>query len=279
MIIGMGSAYADRVDAQMRRLRSTSYKVRVSAVLQLSKSKSDRAVVAVAGALDSDSRRTVRSLAALSLAAMVNRRTSVQTRKRAVAVLSSAARKDSSRKVRQAARRSLERLATAEATSNTKSARHGSVFLHLGNPLDSTKLLSSRDRGELQRAVSRTFKKHAPDYGLGTNTTELPTRSELERKHMHGFYVGAQVAQLSVQRRGSRAEIRCKVAVRVGPWIGRGAGERIVARKSASASGSARVVGSGSRRGIALSRRDCVVAVAEEVTARQVVPFIRRVAR
>jgi len=221
----------------------------------------------------------VRNLAALSLGSMVRPRTSSLARSRALETLEQAAKRDRSVRVRRAARSSLEKLATARSASVSKKAQPGSVFLHLGKPHDTTRLLSNSDRGELLRAVSRTLKRKAPRYGLATNKTDLPSRAELKRNRLQGFYVGAQVAQLRIRRAGSRAEVSCRVSVHVGPWLGKEVGERIVASKAASASGAARVMGSGSRRGIALSQRDCVVAVAEEVTARQVVPFLRRAAR
>ena len=53
--------------------------------------------------------------------------------------------------------------------------------------------------------------------------------------------------------------------------------ERWVAHRAASASGSGRATTSGTPRAIAAGIRDCVNAVAEEVTAGQVVPFLRKV--
>jgi len=39
------------------------------------------------------------------------------------------------------------------------------------------------------------------------------------------------------------------------------------------------VIGSSTPSGIASAKRDCVLAVAEQITARQVVPFLQRLAR
>lgn len=276
----MGVAHADRIDQQTRRLRSKSYKVRVSAALQLSNASDDRAVFALARLLEVDKQKSVRQVAALSLGKAVRRSSSDAARSRAMRALTRAQKKDRSSRVRRAARKALGQLArSASVAAPRRRARSGSVFLHVGKPADRTRRLTSGDRGDLLRAVSRTISRHAPNYGMATRKNELPTKAELEKRRVHGFFVGAQVATLSVRRRGSKAEVRCKVAVRVGPWMGKDGGERIVANKTASASGSARVVGSGSKRGIRMSQRDCVVAVAEEITARQVVPFLKRASR
>jgi len=226
-----------------------------------------------------DSDGSVREVAVLGLGKNVGPQTSASVRKRVAAALERVAGRDRSRRVRTQAKKALAAVTTLEPREQRQPARPGSVFLHLTEPSDATNALSRAVRRELMTAVSRTINKHAPSFGMATRPKDLPTQSELEKKRLHGFYVGAQVAQLSVQRQGSRAEVRCKVAVRVGPWNGRDGGELIVADRSASASGSARVVGSGSQRGIVLSQRDCVVAVAEEITARQVVPFLERASR
>ncbi len=278
MLMMLGVAHADRIDSQRQRLRSTSYKVRLSAALDLSKSRDDRAVMALSVALG-DRESSVRQVAVLGLGKNVGSQTAASVRKRVVAALGRVASRDTSSRVRRAAKQALAEVSKHEPTTSQRPARPGSVFLHLTEPSDPTHSLSTSVRRELMTAVSRTINKHAPTFGMASRKAELPTQSELERQRLHGFYVGAQVAQLTVQRQGSQAEVRCKVAVRVGPWNGRDGGEIIVADRSASASGSARVVGSGSKRGIVLSQRDCVVAVAEEITARQVVPFLERASR
>jgi len=272
------TAFADRIDTQARRLRSDSYKVRVSAALQLSKSRDDRATVALSDSLSRDRNKTVRQVAAISLGKMIGPQTSARSRSIAVVALKRAAKSDGSSRVRRAARKSLSILAKSE-TEKAPSARAGSVFLHVGDPTDPTSRLSSSERDYLLRAVATTVRREAPTYGLATPSGYLPTEAELAAKRTNGFFLGVSVATLNVNRRGSRAEVRCQVKLRVGPWKGRDGGERIVAKRSASASGSARVVGRSSRRSVRRLQRDCVVAVAEEVTARQVMPFLRRASR
>jgi hypothetical protein len=91
-----------------------------------------------------------------------------------------------------------------------------------------------------------------------------------------GFYIGSAVASLNVTKTGRSAEVRCSVSMRVSPWEGTDGEERLVAGKAASASGTGKVVGASSSGGISTSKRDCVLAVIEQITTRQVVPFIQR---
>ena len=72
--------------------------------------------------------------------------------------------------------------------------------------------------------------------------------------------------------------IACTVAIRIAPWGGRDGGERWEANRAASASGSAKATTSNRDRDIKSGVRDCVEAVTEDVTSRQVVPFLKRLA-
>ncbi len=71
----------------------------------------------------------------------------------------------------------------------------------------------------------------------------------------------------------------CTVAVRIAPWMGKDGGERWEANRAASASGSAKVITGGRDRDVQRGIRDCVEAVVEDVTSRQVLPFLKQVAK
>ena len=81
------------------------------------------------------------------------------------------------------------------------------------------------------------------------------------------------------RRAGTQTQIACTVAIRVAPWSGKDGGEKWEANKAASASGSAKATTGNRARDIQGGVRDCIEAVAEDVTARQVMPFLRRIAR
>ena len=67
--------------------------------------------------------------------------------------------------------------------------------------------------------------------------------------------------------------------MRIAPWTGNDGGEKWEANKAASASGSAKAQTGNSQREIDGGVRDCLEAVAEDVTTRQVVPFLKRLAQ
>ena len=69
------------------------------------------------------------------------------------------------------------------------------------------------------------------------------------------------------------------MAVRVAPWMGKDGGERWEANRAASASGSAKAMTGNRDRDVQSGLRDCVEAVAEDVTARQVLPFLKQLAK
>jgi hypothetical protein len=62
----------------------------------------------------------------------------------------------------------------------------------------------------------------------------------------------------------------------VAPWSGTDGSETWTAQRAASASGSGKAITTSDPAGIAGGMRDCVLAVAEEVTANEVVPFLRK---
>ena len=85
--------------------------------------------------------------------------------------------------------------------------------------------------------------------------------------------------RLDIRRVGDQTQVACTVAIRIAPWDGRDGGEKWEANRAASATGSAKATTGNSQREVNGGVRDCLEAVAEDVTDRQVVPFLRRVAQ
>jgi hypothetical protein len=148
------------------------------------------------------------------------------------------------------------------------------IFVHVGMPADLSRTLPSGTASAIYTALRGSLRTHAPDYEMATGT--LPTRAELASRKLRGFTVTARVARVAVQPNGNHTDVSCTVSMRIGPWTGRDGVERLSADESASATGNGRV--SSSRQGAKRAAVDCAVAVAEELAARQVVPFLRRVA-
>ncbi len=269
------TATADRVDVQTRQLRGTGqYKLRMSAALKLAKTRDPRAVRAMVYALLNDSKSMVRRVAALSLAKMVDESVPAKERAAALGALERASKRDSDRKVRESAARTFEQLRGLRSV-----AKKSRVFLNIAKPADLTSKAPKGTARRMHVAVRRTLRKHAPSYSQEWPSGKLPTRRELKNNGANGYYVGATVALLQVKKKGGRAEVNCSVSVRVNPWSGRDGNEKWAANKAASATGNGKVIGSNTAAGIASAKRDCLLAVVEQVTARQVVPFLKRLER
>ena len=272
-------ARADRVSVQSRQVRKASnYKVRLSAALGLAKTKDSRAVSALAYALENDGQSTVRRIAAVSLGRMVTSSTSSRARKQAIGALSKAAASDGDRKVRQNATRSLNLVgsSTSSSGSSTARARKSSVYLAVGKPKDRTRKAPSGTEKQMLTTLRKVLRQHAPAFQ--SSSTSLPTKKELQNMGAQGYYIGSAVASLRVSKRGRQTVVSCSVQMRVSPWDGKDGNERLVAGKAASASGTGKVLGASSKGAISNSKRDCVLAVIEQITARQVVPFLQRTA-
>jgi hypothetical protein len=276
----------DSIDDGIEELeRSGDYKVRLSAAVRLAKTSDPRATAAMVRVLEGESSKTMRRLAALSLATMVDGDTPAALRTEVERVLAHAAATDDDRKVRRNAQRSLEKLATVPARPpevvpvlhpQPRSRGPEGVFLHVSTPRDLTRTSPTGLPPLLHDTVRGALRKHAPEYRLDWPTQSLPTSSELDQARMRAYRVQAAVAEYRIQPRGSQADVECTVTVQVNPWQGSDTAERWSERQAASASGRGRVRGDNRRDAIAAAQRDCVTTVAERITTEQVVPFLRR---
>jgi hypothetical protein len=268
-----GAAHADQVSTRADQLRSADeYKVRLSAALWLSSQNDERAVAALTFALDHDRERTVRSVAAISLGKLVDESVPLRVRDRAITALERAAVGDPDGKVRQSAARAFVRVKALRG----RGSQLGAVFVAVGTPTDMTGDMSGTHMSGVQQAMRRALREHAPEFGQSTHAEGLPTRAELDAASSQGFFVNAAVAELRVAESGGRTEVRCTVNMRVSSWTGADGDERMREREAALASGRGRVIGAGTRAGLAHAQRDCVLAVVEEITSRQIVPFVKR---
>lgn len=278
-------AVADKIDDSSNQLRgSRDYKIRLSAALYLAKQQGDRrAVKALARALLLDSESTVRRVAALSLGTLLTPGLPEDARKVGLKALEQSSQTDGDKRVRGSAGSALLRARSqlgALATTGSGGGRSGSgggrgrLFVHVGKPSDRTGKLPDGSVEMVQAAVRGALRRNAPDYQ--TSNGSPPTRSQLASRRLRGYYVGAAVAKVAIESSGGSTEVRCTVSLRVSPWTGSDGNERLVANESATASGSGRVQTSAGDSTRAAA--DCAVAVSEELTARQVVPFLRRVA-
>ncbi len=271
---------ADTTDTNVSQLANgASYKVRLAAALALSRSRDARAVIAVADALSNDADPTIRRVAALALEKMVDSRTPDDARALGMTALEEASTGDRDATVRDTAITTLKALASfrhKKATSGSVSPNRPSVFVNVDPTTDQSKLLPK----EASDRVMKIVKSNVERTGYATSWPGgLPTSAELTSSRSRGFIVASTVKKLSITKAGTQTQIACTVGIRVAPWQGKDGGEKWEANKAATASGSATATTGNRERDIQGGVRDCIEAVAEDVTSRQVVPFLRRIAQ
>src|SRR6266850_2094954 len=110
MLTSIVSARADTLDVNIRPLTAATYKVRLAAAHAPSKSHDPRAVIALGDALIKDDESTIRRVAALALAKMIDARTAEDARELGLDALAEAAITDADHKVRSTALRSQQDL-------------------------------------------------------------------------------------------------------------------------------------------------------------------------
>jgi hypothetical protein len=267
------TARADPIDQGVKELASKSQKVRLAATLGLSKSKDPRAVLAVSGSLTSDVDPTIRRVSALALEKMVDASTADDAKQLALDALERAARSDRNGNVRSSAAQTLKTLAALRKKAGSSKP---SVFVNIDSATDQSRKAPKDAPDRLTRIVKKSIER------TGYATTwpgGLPTSKELSQHNSQAYIVAANVKKIDVTKGARQTTIACTVAIRVAPWSGKDGGERWEANKAASASGSAKAMTSGnSEKAVMSGMHDCLEAVAEDVTNRQVVPFLRRVA-
>jgi hypothetical protein len=283
LAMAAASARADAIDKQAKDLRGESpYKVRLAATLALAKSRDARAVIALSGVLSHDEDATLRKLSALALEKMVDAKTDVDARELALGALESA-QSDADTSVRDAAARVYKVLAPLHGhpasnggatSSGASAANKPAVFVKVDQVLDASKKLPPGGKEQLGKIVTTTVERTG--YSTSWPGGTLPTSTELGKSH--AFIVASTVKAIDVTKSGRSASIACTVQIRVAPWGGSDSGERWEANKAASASGTAKATTGSADKEIQSGVRDCIEAVGEDVTQRQVVPFLKKLA-
>lgn len=268
-------AGADAIDQGVKEIQSKSQKVRLAAALGLSKSKDARAVLAVSGALTNDADPTIRRVSALALEKMVDASTAEDARELALDALEKAARSDRDAKVKSTAESALKALAGLRRSSSSSKSSKPTVFVNVDSAVDQ----SNRAPKDAPDRVVKIVRRGIEKTGYSTSWPGgLPTSKELTQSKSQAYIVAANVKKIDVTKGARQTTIACTVAIRVAPWSGKDGGEKWEANKAASASGSAKAMTGNSDRDVNAGMRDCLEAVAEDVTNRQVVPFLKRLA-
>jgi hypothetical protein len=284
LCMGARIVRADTISDSVKELshKSTAYKVRLAAALALSKSKDPRAIIGLADALDHDEDSTIRRVAALALEKMVDTSTPADANQLAFDALDRAVQNDDDAKVRETAAKTLKVLATyrrrsKRAPAPAPSAPRGDrpeIFVQIDAVTDQSNKLVG-DTGE---RVIRIVKRGVERTGYATQWPGgPPSAADLSSARSRAFIVASTVKKIDIQQAG-QTMITCTVTMRISPWGGKDGGERWEANKAAAASGSAKVMTGKGDREINGGIRDCLEAVAEDITSRQVLPFLKRLA-
>lgn len=273
-------ARADVIDDEGRELLGAPhYKRRLAAALTLSKVHDGRAVRALATALEQDDDPKLRQVAALALAKAITSDTPRVDRDVAFAALDRATVGDGDARVRELAARTLQKLAAMRAPATKLPAvakgPPPAVFIYVAAATDGSAKAPADAVDRLGGLVSGVVGRRAPELTTAW-PGPLPTQKALGAAGTRAYSVVTRIAAVDVVQRGGQAEISCKVQVRVQPWNGIDGAEKWVAHKAASATGAGRATTAATARAVAGGIRECVNAVAEEVTAKQVVPFLRK---
>lgn len=247
--------------------------MRLAATLALSKSKDPRAVLAVSGSLTRDSDPTIRRVSALALEKMVDAATAEDARELSLDALERAAKNDRDPKVRSTAAATLKSLA---GLRRKPKRNWPAVFVNIDNAVDHSRKAPKDAPARVTKVVRRSIEKtgYATSWPGG-----LPTSQELLQSRAQAYIVAANVKKIDVMKGARQTTIACTVAIRVAPWGGKDGGEKWEANRAASASGSAKAMTGNSPRAVTDGMHECLEAVAEDITNRQVVPFLKRLAQ
>ena len=271
LMLALRPAAADTIDATIKELQSSNYKSRLSAALSLAKSSDARAVMALIDVLKSDQDSALRRVAAIALGRGVDGLPNATVEK--VRATLTAATKDNDKKVRDSALAALNSMPAA-ATPQSGKNKKPTVFVHIDRVGDDSKQASAQSITLVGKNVRRAIE----DNGFTTVWPGgSPTKAELVASRAHAFIVVSTVKKIVVKKKSRQAEVTCSVAIRVSPWTGRDGNEVWEANKSASASGSAKTTTANTTTEIAAGMEDCLDTLADDITRRQVTPFIRKI--
>lgn len=147
------------------------------------------------------------------------------------------------------------------------------LFIHVEGAIDASKRLSP----SVMERANAIIKRHVERAGYMTEWPgRLPTASQLGKRK--SFIIASTLKQVDVRTTGARADITCSVAIRVAPWHGVDGGEAWEQRQTAAANGSAKATTGARPAQIERGVHECTEAVIDEVTTRQIMPFLQRVA-
>jgi hypothetical protein len=263
-----GTAHADKIDTLIGQLeRSSDYKVRLSAALNLAKIGDKRAVSPLIRALK-DGNRTVRGVAAAGLGKLVDSDVSKKTRKRALSALKTASKKDSNSFVRKQALKAYNAIKGMDGGG--AAAVSGSIYVNIG-PMAAKRRDDDEMKPLMRKTIVKTFSKKASSMMTKWPGAANPSKKQIKKKGVMAFHVDGTLTELQASPGGSSTKVSCKVSMLLATYP----------EKSMFGflKGGAKVQTGTSAQDIRYAKEDCVAAVIEDLIARKIIPTIKTRAR
>jgi hypothetical protein len=257
----------------VKQLDDSSEKVRLAAAVNLTKAKDPRAIIVLAKHVNSDveSDSTVRSASAAGLGQLVTSATKSSMKNLAVKALQRAEANDPSDMVKKQAAKALTAITGTSgggtSASGTGSSAKGGIYVNIGPMSSKTGTSDPENRALMVKVAGKHLAKVAPAMVQSWPTGKPPTKVELDKKQMMGFYVDGTLNTLTVTKSGSSARVSCKISMLLASYPDKSVFGML--------SGGAAVDGSASPKDIALASEDCIVAVVEDLIKSKIVPTIK----
>jgi HEAT repeat protein len=262
------SARADSVDTLIKQLGDSSDKVRLAAALNLAKAGDERGILPLAKSVLNDSDKNVRGAAAVGLGKLIKANPNTKYKSLATANLKTAAANDASDFVKTQASNALTTIGGGGgSTSPQPSGGTGGIYVNVG-PMSSKTTSSKNDklRALMVKTASKTLTKVASSMQQ-TWPSGTPTKSDLAKKGMSGFYVDGTLNTLDIKTSGGGATISCKVSMLLADFPDKSVFGFL--------NGGASVTASSSQSDQDLASEDCVTAVIENLITSKIVPTIK----
>ena len=261
------TAYADNVGELIKQLEDDSDKVRLAAVINLTKLADAKAILPLVKVLGNDSEAEIREAAAVSLGKIVTPSTSSSIKNLVIKALKTAESTDGSSRVKAQASKSLAALGAGGGGTTAPPTGSGSgknVYVNIG-PMSSKTGDAAADakmRPAMVKVSQQTLTKSAPAMAQSWSGG-VPTAAQLTQKGFQGFYVDGTLNELKV----SNGTVSCKISMLLASFPDKSVFGLL--------SGGAKVQGGTSAKDIQLSSEDCVAAVVESLIATKIVPTIK----
>ncbi len=254
-------ALADKVDVLINRmLKSSDYKQRLSAALNLQKTGDPRAIPAYIKALDDDD-KTVRGVAAAALGKLIDSSTPAKVRSDAMAALKVVAAKDANAFVRKQAQKSYNAIKNLGSGAPTGAK----IYVSVGVMSDGTKK-GKKAVQMMRRTVDKTFRKQRGSWAYDEAGGKPMSKGAIKKSKLKAYYVDGTLTELTATPRGAAVIVECKVSMLIATFP----------EKSMFGflKGGAKVQASNNDRDIGFAQEDCVNAVAEDLVKRKIIPTI-----